>query len=134
MGPLRRHHTALYRPPFSLPSPDATPLNVNRREPLTLQHRSRKPTPFAPLANRRQRPIARQLLEPPRQLSVGDVERAGDVAGGVLVGSAHVEDQRRVFAIQQLGESLGPDRFDPCYRALLRPPGAHAATEEATHP
>ena len=36
--------------------------------------------------------------------------------------------------LEQLGQAVGPDRLDPRHRALLRPPGAHPAAEEAAHP
>ena len=103
-------------------------------EALALQDRGGEAAALAAAADRRDRPVARDLVEAPREVAVGDVEGAGDVLGRVLGGVADVEDQRRLRALGPRRQLVGVDQLDPRHRPLLDPPGGHPALEEAAHP
>ena len=108
---------------------------MDRLEALALQDRGGEAAAFAALADRRQGAVAGQLAEPPRQLAVGDVERAGDVARRrTRRRRARRATSGGSVASSSSASCVGADRLDPLHRAFLRPPGAHAAAEEAAHP
>src|SRR3954451_22288908 len=65
-------------------------------EPCPLQDRGRQAAAFAAAADRRDRAIAGQLVEVVGEVSVGDVQRAGDVLARVLGRVADVEHERRL--------------------------------------
>ena len=114
------------------PDADALPDVDDVVEAFPLEDRRGEAAALAAAADRRDRPIAGQLAEPPRQVAVGDVERTGNVLRGVLGRVADVEHQRR----------LGP-RGDPpappgrsarsAAPAGPRAPRGHAALQEPAH-
>src|SRR3954468_24034026 len=68
-------------------------------EPFALQDRGGEAAALAGLADRRDRRIARQLVEALAQLGKGDVDRAGNVPLFVLDRIAHVEYPGRIAVV-----------------------------------
>src|ERR1700759_4611615 len=71
---------ALDRMSAFAPDPHPAP-HVDHVEPGALQDRGREAAALAAAADRRDRPVAGQLVEAPAEVAVGDVEGAGDVLG-----------------------------------------------------
>ena len=102
-------------------------------EALALQDRGGEAAAFAAAADRRDRPLAGQLVEPPAEVAVGDVGRAGDVLGGELGGVADVEDQRGLGPVDAGRQLRRVDQLDPLHGPAVGAPGGHPAFEEAEH-
>src|SRR3954447_4855869 len=125
---------ALDRVPAAAPGADAAIGDVHDSlEALALQDRGGQAAALAAAADRGDRPVARELPLPVRELAVGQMDGAREVGVGELVAISDVEDEQ-VAGSQPLGELVRVDQLDPAHRSSLGAPGGHPALEVAAHP